>query len=57
MHEKSSNAQTSLQYQAVLIIAPILIGLALLRTFRVLSFTSILGDVAILAGAGTWSVM
>ena len=45
------------QWEVVLIIMPILIGLALLRTFHVLSFTSILGDVAIVTGArgALWS--
>ena len=33
-----------------MVLAPLVLGLALLRSFRLLAFTSILGDVAVLAG-------
>mmetsp|Transcript_56665 Transcript_56665/g.168239 ORF Transcript_56665/g.168239 Transcript_56665/m.168239 type:complete len:444 (-) Transcript_56665:221-1552(-) len=38
------------QYQVMMLLFPCVLGLALLRSFRYLAFTSILGDVAVLAG-------
>ena len=42
----------AVQWAVLAIIVPILSALALLRTFRALAFTSILGDVAIVSGTG-----
>ena len=38
------------QWEVIALVGPVLLALALLRSFRVLSFTSILGDVAIVTG-------
>ena len=38
------------QYEVMMLLFPCVLGLALLRSFRYLAFTSILGDVAVLAG-------
>jgi amino acid permease len=38
------------QYEVMVLLFPCILGLALLRSFRYLAFTSILGDIAVLAG-------
>jgi amino acid permease len=38
------------QFEAMVLLFPCVLGLALMRSFRYLAFTSILGDIAVLAG-------
>ena len=43
------------QYEAMAVLSPFIIALALLRSFRYLAFTSILGDVCACACAHTYA--